>query len=138
MEQAIMRSRAFLSRVSKEAKPEDVQVAQDLKDTLVAHEENCAGLAANMIGESKRIIVFKDELTGGLATMFNPSIIEKDGPYETEEGCLSLDGARHTTRYQRIRVTYQDHRFRERTATFIGWTAQIIQHEIDHCMGVLI
>ena len=114
-------------------------MAQDLKDTLDAHRNGCVGMAANMIGVPKRIIAFVDEDLGGRITvMFNPHITAQDGAYDASEGCLSLNGERHTLRYQRIEVTYEDRRFRERHATFTGFTAQIIQHEIDHCDGVII
>ncbi|WEV59530.1 peptide deformylase [Bifidobacterium sp. ESL0728] len=138
MQQPITTSSAFLAQPSSQATPDDLSCAQDLKDTLEANAERCVGMAANMIGEHKRIIVFNDELTGRIMTMFNPEIIEKTGPYETEEGCLSLESTRKTTRFETIRVRYQDRRFKERIANFSGWTAQIIQHEIDHCNGVLI
>ncbi|MBT1178250.1 peptide deformylase [Bifidobacterium vespertilionis] len=140
MQRPIMTSPSFLripsaSATSTEA---DLAVARDLADTLAAHAEACVGMAANMIGVSKRIIVFADEATGRAMTMFNPVIIAKAEPYSAEEGCLSLDGMRETTRYRRITVTYQDRRMREHTAKFEGFTAQIIQHEVDHCDGVLI
>lgn len=138
MQQPITTSPAFLRQPSGPATRDDLACAQDLRDTLEAYSDRCVGMAANMIGEHKRIIVFNDELTGRIMTMFNPEIIEKDGPYQTEEGCLSLKSRRETTRFETIRVRYQDRRFKERTANFSGWTAQIIQHEIDHCNGVLI
>ncbi|WEV47265.1 peptide deformylase [Bifidobacterium sp. ESL0690] len=138
MQQPIVTSTAFLSQSSAPATLDDLDCAQNLKDTLEAHADKCVGMAANMIGERKQIIVFNDELTGRLMTMFNPEIIEKEEPYQTEEGCLSLESTRKTTRFQTIRVHYQDRRFKERTANFSGWTAQIIQHEIDHCNGILI
>lgn len=119
--------------------PEDLAVAQDLKDTLDAHRNGCVGMAANMIGVSKRIIAFVDEDFGGrIFVMFNPTITAKDGAYDASEGCLSLKGERRTVRFQRIEVTYADRKFRERHATFTGFTAQIIQHEIDHCEGIII
>ena len=138
MQHEIMTSIPFLSQPSVEAEntEADLVAAQDLKDTLDAHRNGCVGMAANMIGVSKRIIAFVDEDLGGRITvMFNPRITAQDGAYE---GCLSLNGERHTLRYQRIEVTYEDRRFRERHATFTGFTAQIIQHEIDHCDGVVI
>ena len=108
----------------------------DLMDTLEANRDRCVGMAANMIGVSKRIIVF---CVGPFATgMFNPVIVKKSDPYETEEGCLSLDGQRKTTRYQTIEVAFQDASFRPQKMTYTGWPAQIIQHEIDHCDGILI
>lgn len=141
MQREIMTSIPFLSQPSTEAlnTPEDLAVAQDLKDTLDAHRNGCVGMAANMIGVSKRIIAFVDEDFGGrIFVMFNPTITAKDGAYDASEGCLSLNGERHTLRYQRIEVTYANRKFRERHATFTGFTAQIIQHEIDHCEGIII
>ncbi|WEV52539.1 peptide deformylase [Bifidobacterium sp. ESL0704] len=138
MQQPITTSPAFLAKPSAPATPEDLKCAADLKDTLEANAERCVGMAANMIGVHKRIIVFSDDLTGRIMTMFNPEIIEKAEPYETEEGCLCLESRRKTTRFTSIRVRYQDRRFKERTANFNGWTAQIIQHEIDHCNGIVI
>lgn len=138
MQQPIMTDERFLSRPSGPANEDDLTVGVDLADTLAAHADSCVGMAANMIGVSKRIIVFADETTGRNMVMFNPRIVERSGKYETEEGCLSLTGMRTAVRYERITVTYQTRRFREITATFDGFTAQIIQHEIDHCDGVLI
>ncbi|MBT1161636.1 peptide deformylase [Bifidobacterium sp. SO1] len=138
MQQPIMTDERFLSRPSEPATEADLDVAVDLADTLAAHADSCVGMAANMIGVSKRIIVFADEATGRNMVMFNPRIVERFGEYETEEGCLSLTGMRPTVRYRRITVTYCTRRLREITATFDGFTAQIIQHEIDHCDGVLI
>lgn len=138
MQREIMTDERFLSMPSEPATEADLGVAVDLADTLVAHADKCVGMAANMIGVSKRIIVFHDEATGRNMTMFNPRIVERSGKYETEEGCLSLTGMRPTVRYERITVTYQTRRFREVTAVFDGFTAQIIQHEIDHCNGILI
>ena len=127
----------FLARKSSEATAEDLQVAQDLLDTLTFHKEGCVGMAANMIGVTKRIIVFQDG--AGYATMFNPEILKAEGPYETEEGCLSLlGGPRKCKRYKKIKVQYQTLELQTRLKTFEGWTAQIIQHEIDHCNGILI
>lgn len=127
----------FLALKSDEATPEDIQTAQDLLDTLVANKEACVGMAANMIGVRKRIIVFDNE--GSFMTMFNPEILKMSGPYDTEEGCLSLlGGPRPCKRYQSIKVRWQNERFQIRIKTFTGWPAQIIQHEIDHCSGVLI
>ena len=127
----------FLARKSALAEKEDLQTAQDLLDTLVAHKANCVGMAANMIGACKRIIAFDNE--GTYMLMLNPEIIKQSGEYETEEGCLSLlGGPRKTKRYQKIKVRYQTLEFQTRLKTFSGWTAQIIQHEIDHCNGVLI
>ena len=124
---------------SEEAAPGDEIAAQDLVDTLEANRSRCVGMAANMIGVGKRIIAFVDEDFGGRITvMFNPVITGTDGAYETEEGCLSLTGERRTMRYRRIEVDYQDRRFRARHATFTGFTAEIIQHEVDHCNGIII
>lgn len=127
----------FLAQKSDTATKDDLQVAKDLLDTLIANEDKCVGMAANMIGVRKRIIVFNNE--GAYMTMFNPEIVKKSGLYETEEGCLSLLGApRKTKRYQKIKVQYQTAEFQTRIKTFTYWPAQIIQHEIDHCNGVLI
>ena len=136
MVREIMRDERFLSQTAELATPEDLPVAQDLLDTLTAHRDGCVGLAANMIGVCKRIIVFDNE--GKSMVMFNPEIIKKSGPYEAEEGCLSLTGTRRTKRWQSVKVQYQNEKFQTRFKTFTGWTAQIIQHEIDHCEGVLI
>ena len=132
----IMQNKAFLSQKAEPAAPEDLPVARDLLDTLAAHKDGCVGMAANMIGVNKRIIAFDNE--GTYMVMFNPEIVKKSGPYEAEEGCLSLAGTRKTKRWQSIKVQYQNERFQTRFKTFTGWTAQIIQHEIDHCEGVLI
>ena len=127
----------FLGGKSELATKEDFQVAQDLLDTLIANREACVGMAANMIGVRKRIIVFDNK--GTYMTMFNPEIIKKSGPYNTEEGCLSLlGGPRKCKRYQTIKVQWQTAEFQTRIKTFTGWSAQIIQHEIDHCNGILI
>ena len=127
----------LLARKSAPATKDDQQIAQDLLDTLLAHRDSCVGMAANMIGQLKRIIVFDNE--GAPMLMFNPEIIKASGEYETEEGCLSLlGGPRKTKRYQKIKVQYQTRDFQTRLKTFSGWTAQIIQHEIDHCNGVII
>lgn len=132
----IMRDETFLAQKAESAVPEDLPVAQDLLDTLAAHKDGCVGMAANMIGLNKRIIVFDNE--GKYMVMFNPEIIKKSGPYEAEEGCLSLTNTRKTKRWQSIKVQYQNEQFQTRFKTFIGWTAQIIQHEIDHCEGIII
>lgn len=122
---------------SEPATKDDLPIAQDLLDTLIAHKESCVGMAANMIGINKRIIAFDNE--GTYMTMFNPEIIKVSVPYETEEGCLSLlSGPRPCRRYQTIKVKWQNAQFQTRIKTFTGWTAQIIQHEIDHCNGILI
>ncbi len=136
MIQPIMKDPLFLGVKSQPATAEDVPVAQDLLDTLAAHREGCVGMAANMIGVRKRIIVFDNEGTD--MVMFNPVILKAEERYETEEGCLSLPGIRKTFRYQKIKVQYQNAAFQTRIKTFTGWTAQIIQHEIDHCDGILI
>ncbi len=127
----------FLAGKSETATKEDLQVAQDLLDTLIANKDDCVGMAANMIGVRKRIIVFDNE--GTYMTMFNPEIIKKLGAYDTEEGCLSLlGGPRPCKRYQTIKVRWQTVDFQTRIKTFTGWPAQIIQHEIDHWNGILI
>ena len=122
---------------SEPATASDLQVARDLMDTLIANKDGCVGMAANMIGVNKRIIVFDNE--GVYMTMFNPEIIKASDPYETEEGCLSLlGGPRPCKRFQTIKVRWQNEQFQTRIKTFTGWPAQIIQHEIDHCDGILI
>lgn len=133
----LMHDPIFLSLKSEVATKEDLQVAEDLLDTLIAHKDGCVGMAANMIGERKRIIVFDNE--GTYMVMFNPEIIKKSEPYETEEGCLSLlSGPRKCKRYKTIKVKWQTKEFQRRIKNFTGWTSQIIQHEIDHCNGILI
>ena len=136
MIQPIMKDPIFLAQKSAPATKEDLQVAQDLLDTLTAHQDGCVDMAANMIGASKRIIAFDNE--GKYMVMFNPEIVMRSEPYEAEEGCLSLPGTRKTKRYRSIKVRYQNGQLQTRFKTFTGWTAQIIQHEIDHCNGVLI
>ena len=131
-----MRDIAFLKQKSLPATQADRQVALDLLDTLKAHESECVGMAANMIGVRRRIIVFDNK--GSYMVMFNPEIVKKSGAYEAEEGCLSLTGTRKTRRWQSIKVQYQNEKMQVRLKTFTGWTAQIIQHEIDHCEGILI
>ena len=137
----LMHDPIFLAGKSEIATKEDLQVAQDLLETLIANQDRCVGMAANMIGVRKRIIAFLDE-SGRAPTytvMLNPEIIKKDGVYETEEGCLSLLGApRPCKRYKTIKVKYQTLELQTRIKTYTGWTAQIIQHEVDHCDGVLI
>ena len=131
----------FLARKSAAATKEDLPVAQVLLDTLMAHKDSCVGMAANMIGVRKRIIAFLDESgrTPTYTVMLNPEIIKKDGAYSTEEGCLSLlGGPRPCKRYKSIKVKYQNLELQIRIKTYTGWTAQIIQHEVDHCDGVLI
>ena len=127
----------FLSLKSEIATKEDIQVADDLLDTLTAHKDGCVGMAANMIGERKRIIAFDNE--GTYMVMFNPEIIKKSESYETEEGCLSLlGGPRKCKRYKTIKVKWQTAEMQIRIKTFTGFSAQIIQHEVDHCDGILI
>ena len=127
----------LLSRKSDPATGDDLQTARDLLDTITANRASCVGMAANMIGVYKRIIVFDCE--GSYMTMFNPEILKSAEPYETEEGCLSLlGGPRKCKRFRSIKVRWQNEAFQTRIKTFTGWTAQIIQHEIDHCNGVLI
>ena len=127
----------FLGIKSKPAAKEDAAVARDLLDTLMAHRETCVGMAANMIGKTVRVIAFND--SGRFTVMYNPEIVAKAAPYETEEGCLSLPGApRKTVRYKTVKVKYQDGSFQWKTKQYTGFAAQIIQHEIDHCNGVLI
>ena len=137
----LMHDPIFLAGRSEIATKEDLQVAQDVLDTLITHEETCVGMAANMIGVKKRIIAFLDE--SGRApvytVMLNPEIMRKDGAYDTEEGCLSLlGGPRPCKRYKSIKVQYQTLEMQTRIKTYTDWTAQIIQHEVDHCNGVLI
>ena len=136
MVKEIMRDPIFLGRKSRDAGAPDLPIAQDLLDTLAAHKDGCVGMAANMIGQSVRIIAFDNE--GSYMVMLNPEIVKAAGLYETEEGCLSLDGTRKTKRYRSIKVRYQNESLQTRLKTFTGWTAQIIQHEIDHCNGILI
>ena len=132
----IVKDPIFLAQKSIPATKEDIAIAQDLRDTLEAHREGCVGMAANMIGVAKRIIIFDND--GSDMVMFNPEIIKSSGQYDTEEGCLSLDGVRPVKRFQSIKVKYQNEKFQNRIKTYHGWTAQIIQHEIDHCNGILI
>ena len=141
MVKEIIHDAILLARKSEPATAQDLPIAQDLLDTLIAHKDGCVGMAANMIGQFKRIIAFLDE-SGRAPTytvMLNPEIIKKDGAYDTEEGCVSiLGGPRKCKRYKTIKVQYQTLDMKARTKTYTGWTAQIIQHEIDHCDGVLI
>ena len=132
----ICKDEVFLAQKAELATIEDLPVADDLLDTLRHHREGCVGMAANMIGVNKRIIAFDDE--GTYMVMFNPEIVKKSGPYDTQEGCLSLVGLRPARRCQSIKVRWQNEKFQERLRTFTGWTAQIIQHEIDHCEGIII
>ena len=136
MVKPIVRDAFFLSQRSEEATREDLPVGQDLMDTLAANRDRCVGMAANMIGVKKRIIVVS---MGPMdLVMYNPVIVGKAGIFETEEGCLSLDGVRKTTRYRTIEVEFRDSRWKKQRKKYQGWTAQIIQHEIDHCAGVVI
>ena len=132
----ICRDETFLSQKAAPATADDLATAQDLLDTLTAHKDGCVGMAANMIGVCKRIIAFDNE--GTYMVMFNPVIVRQSGPYEAQEGCLSLTGVRKTKRFQTIKVQWQNEQFQTRLKTFTGWTAEIIQHEIDHCEGILI
>ena len=126
----------LLAQPSAPATPEDIGIAEDLLETLKAHKDGCVGMAANMIGELKRIIAFDNE--GEYMVMYNPVILMKEKPYETEEGCLSLTGVRKTKRWRTIKVQYQNEKMQIRMKTFTGWTAQIIQHEVDHLDGIII
>ena len=132
----ICRDETFLAQKAAPATADDLATAQDLLDTLIAHKDGCVGMAANMIGVNKRIIIFDNE--GEYQVMFNPVIVRKSGPYEAEESCLSLTGTRRTRRFETIKVQWQNEKFQTRLKTFTGWTAEIIQHEIDHCDGILI
>ena len=132
----ICRDEALLALVAEEATAEDLEAAHDLLETLAAHREGCVGMAANMIGVNKRIIAFEDD--GHYTLMLNPVILRRAGPYEAEEGCLSLSGTRKAKRWRSIKVQWQNERLQTRIKTFSGWTAEIIQHEIDHCNGILI
>ena len=136
MVRPIIRDTFFLSRKSRQATLEDLPIAQDLLETLQANREACVGMAANMIGQAVRIIAF--HVGGAPMLMLNPEIIKFEKPYETEEGCLSLQGVRKTTRYETIRVRFQNEKLQTRQKVYSGWTAQIIQHEIDHCNGIII
>ena len=132
----IVKDPIFLRQKSAPAALTDLPLAQDLRDTLEAHRDGCVGMAANMIGIPKRIIIFDDN--GSATVMFNPEIVKCSGAYEAEEGCLSLTGTRKARRYRSIKVRYQNELLQTRLKTYTGWTAQIIQHEIDHCNGILI
>ena len=136
MIQEICKDEIFLAQKAEPATPADLPIAQDLIDTLTAHKDSCVGMAANMIRVNKRIIIFDNE--GAYQVMFNPVIVKQSGPYQTEEGCLSLTGRRPTKRWKSIKVQWQNETFQTRRKTFTGWTAEIIQHEIDHCDGILI
>ena len=132
----ICRDEGFLAQKAEAAGAEDLGTAQDLLDTLIAHKDGCVGMAANMIGVCKRIIALDNE--GKFEVMLNPEIIKQSGAYEAEEGCLSLDGTRKARRYRTIKVRWLNEKLQERIKTFTGFTAEIIQHEIDHCEGVII
>ena len=136
MVREIVKDPILLGRKSRDATAADLPLARNLLDTLEANRERCVGMAANMIGQAVRIIVFNHE--GKAMVMLNPEIVKASDRYETEEGCLSLEGVRKTKRYRSIKVRYQNEQLQLRLKTFTGWTAQIIQHEIDHCGGILI
>ena len=132
----IMRTIEFLKQPSAPATKDDLSVAQDLIDTLKAHKDECVGMAANMIGELKRIIAFEE--SGKYTVMFNPRLLKADGAFKAEEGCLSLVGVRETKRYRSVKVEFENEQFQTRIKTYKGWTAQIIQHEMDHLEGIII
>lgn len=132
----ICKDEAFLSQKAEPATPDDLPIAADLLETLEHHRDGCVGMAANMIGVNKRIIAFDNE--GSYMVMFNPEIVRQSGPYDTREGCLSLTGTRPARRWKSIKVRWQNEQFQVRLKTFTGWTAQIIQHELDHCGGIII
>lgn len=132
----IMKDTVFLAQKAEPATIDDLPIADDLLETLIAHKDGCVGMAANMIGVNKRIIAFEND--GNYMIMLNPEIVKKSEPYMTEESCLSLVGSRKTKRWKSIKVKYQTTDLQLRYKTFIGWTAQIIQHEIDHCEGIVI
>lgn len=136
MVREIMKDEVFLAEASEKATAEDTEIARDLLETLEAHKAGCVGMAANMIGVNKRIIAFDND--GAYLVMLNPVIIRQSEPYEAEEGCLSLNGTRKTKRFRSIKVQWQNEMLQTRLKTFTGWTAEIIQHEIDHCEGILI
>ena len=131
-----MKDTFFLGQKSDAATQADLSVGQDLSDTLQANRDRCVGMAANMIGVKKRIIIVNVGMMN--VVMYNPVIIKKNKPYETEEGCLSLTGVRKTTRYQNIELEYQDAGWKKHRQEYSGWTAQIIQHEVDHLNGIII
>jgi len=132
----ICKDETFLAQIAAPATAADLGAARDLMETLIAHKDGCVGMAANMIGVNKRIIAFEND--GEYMVMFNPVIVKQSGAYETDEGCLSLIGTRKTKRHKVIKVQWQNEKFQTRLKTFTGWTAEIIQHEIDHCEGILI
>ncbi len=133
----IVRDMFFLGQRSEPAAQQDLQTVRDLQDTLKANQDRCVGMAANMIGVKKRIIIVNIGPMMNLV-MYNPVILKKDTPYETEEGCLSLDGVRKTIRYENIEVEYLDAGWKKHRQKYSGWTAQIIQHEVDHLDGIII
>ena len=132
----VVRDIFFLRQKSEPATQGDLSIGQDLRDTLASNRDRCVGMAANMIGEKKRVIIVNMGPVD--VVMYNPVIVKCSGPYEAEEGCLSLTGTRKTKRWRSIKVQYRNEEFQTRLKTFTGWTAQIIQHEIDHCNGILI
>ena len=136
MVKEIVRDVFFLAQKSEPATKADIQVGIDLQDTLKAYRDRCVGLAANMIGVKKNIIIVNMDFVD--IVMFNPIIVKKDTPYETEEGCLSLDGVRKTIRYENIEVEYYDMQWTKKKMKLSGWTAQICQHEVDHLHGIII
>lgn len=137
MVRELMHDPLFLGRKSRTATKEDLPIGQDLLETLLAHRATCVGMAGNMIGETVTVIAFFDG--DKPMVMYNPEILKAEGEYQTEEGCLSLlGGPRKCTRYQKIKVRWENEQFQKRVKTFTGWTAQIIQHEVDHCNGILI
>lgn len=137
MVKELMHDPLFLARKARTATKEDLSVGQDLLETLLAHRATCVGMAGNMIGEQIAVIAFFDG--DSPVVMYNPEILKAEGEYETEEGCLSLlGGPRKCRRYQKIKVRWDNEQFQKRIKTFTGWTAQIIQHEVDHCNGILI
>ena len=136
MAREICKDAAFLPQKAVPATSEDLRMAAELLETLEHHKDGCVGMAANMIGVNKRIITFDNE--GTYMVMFNPEIIKKSGPYQAEEGRISLTGTHSAQRWSAIKVRWQNEKFQERLKTFTGWTAQIIQHEIDHCEGLII
>ena len=136
MVRSIIKDVLFLSQKSEPATIADQQVAEDLLDTLKVHEAGCVGMAANMIGVRKNIIAVNMGFVN--IVMYNPKIMKKSGAYETEEGCLSLEGVRKCTRYREIEVEYQDSSFKKQRQKYSGWIAQIIQHECDHLQGIII
>ena len=137
MIRSIIKDPVFLAKKAEDTVKTDLQIGNDLLETIMANKQNCAGMAANMIGFNKRIIGFVDE-SGQIRIMYNPQILSKRGPYETKERCLSLAGERTVKRFKMISVKYLDEDYNVRVKTYLGWTAQIIQHEIDHTNGILV